>query len=169
MMATTNKSARCHNSEDHNLSLQIHSLQFHTPKTTFPAEFITIFILLRYGIVSLVEWRLTFQGSTFVSSSLVRKSSEDFILHWNSQTLKMKPAFCPKTLCTNHSVTQHHVSYPRVTKTSTTSQQKPKISRNWLFCFRRTRHVFKLNTDSGNLLKKIGNTIYTKWLQLSLV
>lgn len=134
MMATTNKIAWCHNSEDHNLSLQIHSLQFHLQKTTFPAEFITIFIALKYGIMSLGEWCLTFQGSTFVSSSWVSKSIENLILHWNSQTLKMKPAFCPKMSCTDHSVMQHHVSYPRVTKTSTTSQQKPKISWNW-FCF----------------------------------
>jgi len=134
MMATTNKSAWCHNSEDHSLSLQIHSLQFHPQKTTFPAEFIAIFILWRYGIVSLGEWCLTFQGSTFVLSSWDSKSSDDLILRWNSQTLKMKPAFCPKTLCTNHSVTHYHVSYPRLTKTSTTSQQKPKISWN-CFCF----------------------------------
>lgn len=130
IMATTNKSAQCHNSEDHNLSLQIHSLQSHPQKTTFPAEFITIFIVLRYVIVSLGEWCLTFQDSTFVSSSWVRKSSEDLILHWISQTLKIKPTFCPKTLRTNQSVMQHHVSYPRVMKTSTTSQQKPKISWN---------------------------------------
>ena len=130
IMATTNKSAWCHDSEDQNLSLKIHSLKSHPQKTTFPAEFITIFILLRHGIVSLGEWCLTFQDSTIVSSSWVRKSSEDLILHWISQTLKMKSAFCLETLCTNQSVTQHHVSYPRVMTTSMTEKQKPKISWN---------------------------------------
>ena len=133
MMATTNRSAWCHNSEDHTLSLQIQSLQSHSKKITFPAEFIAVYILLRYGILSLCHWCPTFQDSTFVSSSWARKSSEEFILHWISQPMKTKPAFCPKMLDTSHWVAQHHTSYLRATKTSTTSQQKPKISWNWFW------------------------------------
>lgn len=37
-----------------------------------------------------------------------------------------------------------------------------------LFHFRRTKNVFKLNIDSGNLLKKNGNTSYTKWYSYHL-